>query len=157
MSDRSKQSNNLADQINAALAKAHTELVEQDVLIISPSVVAARAMQILDPDKRSPNLVEYAAILELRQLSRAMCRRQYDATSEEAIAQGTLFAGLSARYPVLRDGVEGYVPRLKMTLAERMQVPPRYRQVGQSIIEHADAFEAETNRLIADGYFDKAA
>lgn len=126
---------------------------------ISPALLAAKALDAIDPAGASPVLVRIAASLELRQLARSVCRAQIeDEDDEEATDQGELFAvRLQFRYPATRGGDEIYVLRDHLTIAERRSNSERLRREGAAKVRHARALDAETEKLIASGILHEAA
>lgn len=111
----------------------------------------------IDPSARASLLVHYSSLLQLRQYAAVVCRKRVgpERVNTSMVEQGTLFAGLQPRYPVKRDGDEVYVLREKLTYEERMENSRRMRAEGQSKIAHADALDAETQKLIAQGQLKK--
>ncbi len=97
--------------------------------------------------------VRVAAILELRQMARAICRQRIAEEQEKAESHGdTLFEmQLQPRYPAERDGDEVYVLREKLTLDERQAIISRLRKEARAKLAHAEALEAETESLIRSG------
>lgn len=122
---------------------------------ISPSDLADATYKVLDPFKRSPELVKLAAILELRQLARGFCR-QRRIVAEHAAEQTELFEDyLQERYPATREingeKEEVYVLRKRLTATERRENACRLRSEGEAKIAHARALDAETDFLISIG------
>jgi hypothetical protein len=94
----------------------------------------------------------------LRQLARSICRKpggQGDDADE--VTQPLFEDQLQPRYPAIREGEEAYVLRANLTLAERRANSARLRLEAASKARHADALDAETEQLLADGYFKDAA
>lgn len=145
-----------AERLSSIIRLKYNALDEAGAEVIFPEDLAIATFNEIDPDKDSPSLVKIAAILELKQLARAVCRkRQADGESEDEDA--SLFDGqLQERYPAMRglseDGsTEGYVLRNHMTVEERRKNINRLRREARAKIRHADALEAETESLIREG------
>lgn len=125
----------------------------EDEIEVSPALLAHCAVKILDPDGNSPALVEWGCNLQLRQLSRQILRREYDPVDRAIDNQTELFAGLQQRYPVERNGEHVYVPRMAQTLEERRKNEDRMYKSADGLISHADKHKAETDMLVATGFF----
>jgi hypothetical protein len=123
---------------------------------VSPELLADTAYRNLDPDEVSPPLVAWACVLELRQMARQLLRRTYDGAQDEA-GQGDLFTGLQDRYPGTGEHRGLYVPRAQMTYTDRLFNIARLRREAQAKLAHADALEAETAELRAQGYWAECA
>lgn len=143
------------EHLNLLIRTKFNNLVEDGANIILPSDLAAAVFKIIDPGKKSPVLVQLAAILELRQLSRAVCRRQHK-ESEENSEQGNLFDfHLQDFYPASRqvngETQDAYVRRGYLTYGERMRNVTRLRNEAVAKQVHADALLAETEDLVRRG------
>lgn len=126
--------------------------------VIKPALLAARAIERIDPASDSPVLVSWLAVLQMRQMARSICRMVSQIDDPSQAGQGALFDGqLQRRYPATRDSEEVYVLRERLTLAEREANSARLRAEGIAKIRHADALDAETHALMASGHFDSAA
>lgn len=147
------------EQVMQIMREVYSELDGSGDIAINPAVVAARTMGRLDPDDVTPPLVGYLAVLEMRQLARAICRRvSCTLDTASSAPQPELFDGeLQRRYPALRNDEEVYVLREAMTLQERRAVAARLRSEGKSKMEHARALDAETNALVQAGVLAEAA
>jgi hypothetical protein len=146
-----------AEQLNALLRSRYNVLDEARVIAISPADLATQVFDDIDPAKASPALVRVAAILELRQLARAICRTR-NHESERNAEQGNLFDfQLQDRYPAPRVDVETgevedfYVRRLYLTIEERQRNIERLRREAEAKMVHADALQAETDHLVRQG------
>jgi hypothetical protein len=107
MSERKKPDSSTA-QLNELLVVEYAKIPMDDPVEVSD--LARRVFAIIDPQSLSPGLVEHAAILELQQLARAICRRRF--TEEEAAFEnGRLFDfTLQSRYPSAPvEGVEEHL------------------------------------------------
>ncbi len=140
-----------SEQLNSFIKSKYNALDEAGVIAISPADLAAEVFKEIDPESVSPMLVHIAAILELRQLSRAICR-QHQTESEFAAEQESLFEfKLQSRYPVSRviDGISEsvYVLRSHLTIEERTQNIQRLRREADAKQGHADALQAETDHV----------
>jgi hypothetical protein len=146
-----------ADQLNSIIRSKHNTLNDTGVIEIAPADLAAEAYNEIDPKRIAPLLVQIAAILELRQLARAICRRQQQRDSERIDEQGNLFDSyLQPRYPATRSPGDGeteevYVLRAHLTLKERLCNIERPRREAKAKTTHADALQAETDHLIRIG------
>lgn len=139
------------------LSREYDRLNNAGAVEIRPDVLAQKAYRKIDTKKKAPPLAQWLAQLELRQMARLICRRHIDGY-EESIDQGALFDGqLQPRYPATRNGEETYVKREFLALEERLNNVARLRKESIAKARHADALEAETDRLKAQGYFKNAA
>lgn len=122
-------------------------------VIVSSSDVAQETLEILDHEWCSVHDVLYQAFLNLKQMARqkiATAQR----THQEAVEQLDLFGGaLQDRYPASRNSEEVYVPRHLLTLDERLVNISRLRKEASAKYRHANALEAETQKLVDAGFF----
>jgi hypothetical protein len=117
---------------------------------IIPSWVATKAMENLDATElqQTKPLVYLAAHLQLRQIARHACRKQFepDPDDHEALdpAQQELFPGLQFRYPAAHSEKEepSYVLRDAMTAKDVTFNVKRLRREGNTKLGRADALEA---------------
>jgi hypothetical protein len=145
------------EQLTVILSRKYNALDEKGVVAISPADLASAAYSEIDPLGRAPWLVQIAAIAELRQLARAVCRTRH-LESERTSEQGSLFDfQLQPRYPAKRPLVDGetpedvYVLREHLTKNERDKNILRLRREAEAKTVHADALQAETDYLIQAG------
>ncbi|MGI9403061.1 MAG: hypothetical protein ACR2OF_00945 [Hyphomicrobium sp.] len=111
---------------------------------ISPAWLATEAMIYIDPDRISPSLVYQAAHLQLRQLGRDLCRKQYT-EAIEGDPQHRLFPDLQARYPTCRSASEDdpeYVKLEHLTQEDVDYNVARLRAEASAKMAHARALEA---------------
>src|SRR5260370_12844649 len=84
----------------------------------------------------SKTLFYRAAYLQLRQITRQVCRKQFDQDKEEALdpAQQEMFPGLQSRYPTAHSKGEepSYVLRQAMTSEDVIFNVNRLRRDGQT-------------------------
>jgi hypothetical protein len=142
------------EQLTEILRAEYNRLDEQDVEAISPAELANYTYCVIDPSKVSPDLVMAAAILTLRQMARAICRARNREEQEQAEngGQETLFEmELQPRYPATRNEDEVYVQRERLTFEERQIIIAKLRAEARAKSLHADALEAETEKLIRAG------
>jgi hypothetical protein len=144
-----------AEQLNSIIRRKYNALDDAGVIAISPADLAAAVFDDIDPKHSSPVLVQIAAVLELRQLARAVCRER-QGEDERIAEQGNLFDfQLQPRYPAIRtiDGEreEVYVLRENLTLKERLRNIDRLRREAEAKMVHADALQAETDFLVRAG------
>lgn len=149
-----KKRERLAEQVLEAMRREYALLDDAGTEAIAPEMVADRVYKTLDPSTVSPTLVRYVAVLELRQLARAICRRKTDDGADDG-SPHSLFPELQRRYPAERNGVATYVLREKLTLAERRRNVATLRAESAAKAAHADSLEAETDELLSSGYFDE--
>jgi hypothetical protein len=141
------------EQIMQLLRAEYDKLDSSGEIEIEPAMLASKALAALDPESNSPVLVRWAAVMQMRQFSRTLCRQTTSGGAED-LQQDQLFGGrLQRRYPTVRGGRELYVTRENLTLGERRAITHRLSSEGSSKIAHADAFERETSRLLAAGAF----
>jgi len=146
----------LSGQVARLLQQQYDRLDARGEVEISPAFLADAAYRHMDPDGAAPLLVRYAAMLELRQLARSICRKRIDDEQEavEQLCLTGLFDGqLQPRYPARRNGQEVYVKREHLTLSERDAVCARLKAEATAKSRHADAFQAETDALLMQGHF----
>lgn len=145
----------LGERLVHTLAQTYMQLDEGREIAISPALVAQRAYAQIDPTQQAPPLARWAAILELRQMARAICRKRIE-EDDAPSRQGQLFSGqLQQRYPARRNGQDMYVLREHLTLDERRHNIARLRSVVEAVSRHADALQSETDALLARGYFER--
>ncbi len=124
----------------------------QHEVSVSPAWLATEAMAALDPKRSAPQLVYRAAHLQLRQLARALCRKQYEDDAGEPVAQHSLFPGLQARYPIPRQAKDvdtEYLRLEALTCEQAMFNVVRLRDGARGLLKHADALEAWTQQRFA--------
>jgi hypothetical protein len=139
------------EELTQLIRQQYNVLDQANIIAICPSDLAEAVFGIIDPRSLSPDLVRLAAVLELRQLSRAICRERH-ATQEHNAEQGSLFdMQLQPRYPAERDGDDAYVLRSYLTLDERMRNIERLRREANAKLAHADALQAETDDMVRRG------
>jgi hypothetical protein len=114
---------------------------------ISPAWIATEAMAKLDAEglQQSNPLVYHAAHLQLRQIARKSCRKQFDDDDGDALdpAQQEMFPGLQSRYPAAHSGVEpSYVLRDAMSAKDVDFNVKRLRREGATKLGRARALEA---------------
>lgn len=122
----------------------HTEYVKLDeagATSISPSQLADAVYDSLDPEKVSPELVQFIAVLELRQLARAECGKQHhDAELDIEQQQSDLFEyRLQKRYPTPRNGEDVYTLLDDLSSDELEANELRLRHEADAKKRHADA------------------
>jgi hypothetical protein len=115
---------------------------------VSPAWIATEAMTKLDANdlQQSKPLVYLAAHLQLRQIARQCCRKQFDDDEDDALdpAQQELFPGLQQRYPAAHSDQEepSYVLRDAMGAKDVGFNVKRLRREGRTRLGRADALEA---------------
>lgn len=112
-----------------------------DDVRISPSWLATQAMVELDSNKQSPPLVYIAAHLQLRQISRGICRGKFEDGETES---HDLFPDLQKRYPVSHDAESEpeYVLLEHLTEEDIRYNINRLRKEADTKQRHADALDA---------------
>lgn len=143
--------NEMTEQVMQILRNQYDKALRKDSDQINPAWLAAGAYEKMDPSTRAPILVRYTSSLQLRQMARGLCRKEHE-TQEAESEQHEMFE-LQAYYPAQRNGEEVYVKRAELTLAERQANITRLRAEAESKSKHADALQAETDALMAKGYF----
>lgn len=124
--------------------------------VIHPAYIAACAFNKIDPSGRAPIMAKYAARQYLRRLATSLSREQEQA-KPAADRQQEMFDGLQPYYPCKRSGEAVVVRRDLLTLEERLANIARLRAEAESKAKHADALQAETDALMAQGYFEQKA
>jgi gamma-glutamylcyclotransferase (GGCT)/AIG2-like uncharacterized protein YtfP len=140
-----------AHQLSEIIKEEYRKLDDREREAIKIGTLAEIVYRRIDPRTISPLLVQAAALLELKQLARSVCRerQQHDENDAE---NGNLFDfQLQPRYPAERDGEDAYVLREFLTWEERKQNVTRLRHEGHAKLAHADALEAETDHLVREG------
>ncbi len=146
--------NDLLENIHSCLLSSQSET------FISATYLASCVMKKIDPDSIAPELVSWGCVLELRQLSRQVLRKEYEPKNEDN-GQIEIFEKLQERYPVKRHiGIgdeksieSGYISRMDMTREERREAAEKFRRISNAYAEHADALNQETDALEAQGAF----
>lgn len=145
-------SDSLTKQLEDTLRQC-LEIVYNEVAI-SPAMLASCAINKLDSDNVSPILVQWGCNLELRQMARAMLRREFDPLIDKNDDhQPELFTGLQAKYPCKRNGENVYVDRMRLTKEERLFNIERMSREIDAKTQHRDALQAETDELDVNGFF----
>jgi hypothetical protein len=146
-----------SEQLTGIMRVKYGELNDAGMVEISPRDLAVVVLNKIDPDKEAPFLVSHAAILELRQMARMVCRKRQEEGERES-EQGDLFEfRLQQRYPATRKRAEDdevdevYVLRENLTCAERRRNSARLRSESHAKLVHANALDAETDFLIDRG------
>jgi hypothetical protein len=143
------------EQLTKLLRIAFKKLADGGAKEISPKVLANGVMELIDPKRSSPPLVAWGCTLELRQLGAAVTRRIDDPTVERNTSQEEMFDGrLYDWWPAKRNRNWTRVRREDLTLDERRTIS---RMLGHEIeakILLRDAFDAETDLLVAAGIFE---
>ena len=124
------------EKLHMAISKALESHKDEET--IHPEVIAAAVMREI-----SQQLKETAANLEIRQLTRAMLRRNYDEDADHRRKHQPTLPGLplvQERYPKMPYG-HGYVKRELMTKEDWRGNVDRLRGKGGKLIEHADQLE----------------
>ena len=124
---------------------------------ISPTYVANKVMEIIDPKHTTNSTVCLASDLGLKSVARSVLRKNFGTIKEPKNGnQGEMFPTLQAMYPVHRGAnKDEYMPREHLTNDERYTVSTRYRLCAASFMKHADMLDAETKILEEQGFFDK--
>ena len=119
---------------------------------VRPSWLATETMAALDPKRTAPQLVYRAAHLQLRQMARALCRREYGEDTGDTGSQHNLFPNLQARYPskrTVKDADPEYVRLENLTLEDTAYNVDRLRKEGRAKLKSADALEAWAQQRFA--------
>lgn len=143
------------EQLTEILRAEYNRLDELNAEAISPAQLAQHTYAVIDPGEVSPDLVQVAAILALKQMARAICRARNlkeQQEVEDLDRQDTLFDDdLQPRYPADREEDEVYVLRERLSYEERLIIIAKLRAEANAKLKHAEALEAETERLIRAG------
>lgn len=146
------ETNQLSDMLNKCLENTSSDLG------VSASYLASQAITKLDPEQKAPYVVQWGCVLQLRQIARGILRKEYEPVNDAGEPQAEMFEKLQQRYPVARgeeEKKEGeYMPRLLLTLEERQMISEKLRKASKALAIHANALDAETAELIAQGFFD---
>lgn len=148
--------NKQTKQIRERILETYEQM--RDQVEASVELISDRVMLCLDPHSVTPLLVRHLAVMDIRQMTRAILRKQTELTDELDASTEDLFgAALQFRYPAERNGQFVYVRREHLTLEEREQNEQALRAEAQAKIQHADALRAETEYLRSRGHFREAA
>lgn len=136
----------LHDDIMSTIDDLVAKTDDKGAVYISPTAVAMDVYSVYgDPDEDEH--IQYASIEHFKQLARRRLSKRYDYASQEAMeAQSDMFSGeLQKRYPIPRQRGEEpqYKLRWLLTDLERSFNLDRMRKAANSLLAHADAFEAE--------------
>lgn len=150
--------NILTNQINEILLRCVDE--EKEEIDISPEYIASRGMKIMNPKSTATQMVEWVAVLQLRQMARAILRKQFEPT-HKGHNNGDMFPVLQPRYPVDVTYEENgettvttvYRERMHMSYEERQVMIVRLEKEATAKQQHADALRQETEQLMEQGYF----
>jgi len=144
--------NNEHEKISDMIRHEYERLNRSVAIPIDPASLAETVYKKIDPSSRSPLLVRYSALMHIRQMGRSICRERYKFHEEEAEnnSQGNFFE-LQPRYPVMRDGIEVYIPRMEMTYEDRLENIQRLESEAKTKSRHARALRAETDNLVRSG------
>lgn len=141
----------IRSQIEGHICAVIKPMIESDVEILSPEVIADLVDQRLDPEQVAPQAKTYASVMHLRAEVRKYLARHFDpvekAKRSAAGEQSDLFAGvLQDYYPVIRlvDGEQtlAYTPRDCLSRADTVRLVQRMEKAGRSLIKHAKALQA---------------
>lgn len=143
------------EQLKKLIQVEYDDLDAQGTVAIVPADLAFAVYHQIDRRAMAPELVKFAAILELRQLAREVCRSSHrvgELVAEQAAMQSSLFdVQLQPRYPAHRGDDDAYVLRAHLTVGERRLNVERLRKESSAKTAHADALEAETEHLLRMG------
>jgi hypothetical protein len=137
----------------AMIREEYNALDGAHAIEISVTELARNVYVRIDAEAVAPVLVEYAALMALKDMAREICRLR-SAPQEKLVEfrPGVLFdLQLQPRYPTGRNDDDVYVLRDYLTLRERRWVISRLRSEATTKSAHADALEAETQELIRRG------
>lgn len=147
--------NDLSDKCMAIVSEAYARAITKNPRKIHPAYIAAIAYSKMDKTKRAPTLVKYAARLQLRQMATTLCRKVHEKVEATLESAQQEIWDLQANYPVTRSGELIFIARMDMTLEDRQANISRLRKESAAKARHADALQAETDKLVAQGYFEK--
>lgn len=139
------------EELKELVLKHYNHLHEEHIIAISSDDVAERAYDEIDPDSKAPPLAQFAAYTKLIDLDEERRRKRRPRVLGEN--QLELFEGLAKRYSVKRHGTLVDVLRQDLTLKERDRISKFLWQSSRNFRKHAEAFDAETNRLLKAGHF----
>lgn len=128
----------------------------RDVVLVSPNALADKVYKAFSYGNESSQ-IEYLSVEAAKQMAREYLRRKTapDGDLNEAHQNemdfGVKFSGkLQDRYPVpSEDGKPQYKLRSALTPEERAWNCEQLRKTAEALNEHADALEAEGNRIMA--------
>jgi hypothetical protein len=140
-----------AELLSAIIKEEYRRLDDRKTESISISLLAEVVYSRIDPRTVSPPLVQTAAMLELKQLARGVCRERHQRAESDSESGNLFDFQLQPRYPAERDGEDAYVLRDFLTYEERVKNIQRLRHEAGAKLAHADALEAETDQLVRSG------
>jgi hypothetical protein len=142
-----------SEELSHLIRAKYNVLNDARVIAISVADLAENVYEDIDPQGLAPELVRSAAVLELRQLARAICRSR-QVSDENQSQQGSLFEQLQPRYPNCKG--DTYILREHLTLEDRQWNIERLRKEANVKLIHADALAAETEHLVSIGKLNPA-
>jgi len=125
----------LIDRLRAAQESYSADLP------ISAEIIANQVISDIDREGLSPDLVRWAAILELRQLVRPLLRKEYE--DEESPQNELPGFQLQDRYPGSGDRKGLYLPRGMMSFEDYSANIERLDKESAAKKKHARALESE--------------
>lgn len=136
----------LHDEIMATIDQLVAATDAHGAVYISPTAIAMDVHAQYGGDDEDEH-IQYASIEHFKQMARKRLSKRFDPVSQEAMeAQADMFSGeLQKRYPIPRQKGEEpqYKLRQLLTDSERSFNLDRMRKAANSLLAHADAFEAE--------------
>lgn len=139
--------NPLAGQIETLIDKVVLPMEEAQVDFISTDAVAARVVDLIDPESVSPELLKFASLMHVKQLVRQRLAKRHDPVEiAEDYANGAnddLFGNsLQPYYPANRNGEKSYARKEVLSRIEIEANCRRMEKAGHSLLEHANALRA---------------
>ena len=134
-------SNELNRLIGYALNKYSSDMP------VSAESLADVVIRKIDEDEKSPELVRFGCVLELRQMARALLRKEYRERLDDD-SHPYFFGGLQDLYPGSGKRKGQYLPRSMMSVDDYKENAERLRKEGRAKLLHADELESEMNERI---------
>lgn len=147
--------NSPKSQIDEIIAKTVGGLIDKH--IIKPNDVANKVNLELDPEKKSPSLVSYSSMMQLRNAVRQYLARQFDPETkaqESLSGQTDMLSGeLQGMYPVKREEFGSksvYIDINLLTDEECRELANRCFKIGDSYTKQGRALLSYANDRLSD-------
>lgn len=139
--------NSQAAQLDTIIDKVVLPLEEAGVDIISTSMVANHVQDLIDPQSMSPELVQFASTMHIKQAVRTRLAKRHDPVevAEQQLQDGVddLFGNsLQPYYPIKREGERAYARREVLTEIDIEANCKRMEKAAHSLLDHARSLRA---------------
>jgi hypothetical protein len=136
--------NSLSSQIDVFIDQVILPMEEAKVDFISSNSVAVAVINMIDPDCHSPQLIEFASTMHVKQMVRQRLAMRHDPVEKaedfvNGVSNDLFGLTLQDRYPVKREGDKSYARKEVMSEIEVEANASRMERAGDSLLEHAKA------------------